>query len=133
MIRDVMLALGRYRFSVPTAAYSELKRITEYRWTTQERISRRPAMQYLGLGNEEITVTGTIYPHFNGGLRQVDQMRAEAAQGLPLLLVDGFGFVWGEFVVERIEETHTDIRRAGVPEKIEFNLTLKYYGGDDEI
>ncbi|TQF69537.1 phage tail protein [Pseudoalteromonas luteoviolacea] len=133
MIRDVMLALGRYRFSVPTAAYSELKRITAYRWTTQERINRMPAMQYLGLGQEEITITGTIYPYFNGGLRQVDQMRAEAAQGLPQLLVDGFGFVWGEYVVERIEETRTDIRRAGIPEKIEFNLTLKYYGGDDEI
>lgn len=133
MTSDVMMALGAYRFAVPTAAYSEFKRVVDYRWQQQDRIGRKPAMQYVGPGTEELTFTGTIYPHFNGGLKQVDSMRAEAAKGEPLLLVDGLGFVLGDFVITRIEENMTDLRRSGIAEKIEFNLSLKFYGGDDEV
>lgn len=28
----VMMALGEYRFSLSTAAYNELKRVSEWRW-----------------------------------------------------------------------------------------------------
>ncbi|MBQ4852687.1 phage tail protein [Pseudoalteromonas sp. MMG012] len=133
MTSDVMIALGEYRYSVPTAAYSEFRRVSEYRWQSQDRLARTPAMQYVGPGFDEVTMTGTIYPHFNGGLFQVEAMRAEAIKGKPLLLVDGLGYVRGNYVITRIEETQTDIRVAGVPEKIEFNITLKYYGEDDAI
>ncbi|NOU53087.1 phage tail protein [Pseudoalteromonas sp. JBTF-M23] len=133
MTSDVMIALGDYRFSVHSAAYSEFRRVSEYRWRSQERLSRTPAMQYIGPGYDEVTMTGTIYPHFNGGLFQVEAMRAEAVKGKPLLLVDGLGYVRGNYVITRIEETQTDIRVAGVAEKIEFNITLKYYGDDNAI
>ena len=92
---EVMMALGGYRFAIGTAAFQTLRRATEYRWAQMNRIGRRPAMQYVGPGVESIDLDGVIYPHFRGGLRQVEAMRAEARLGLPLMLVSGTGYGLG--------------------------------------
>jgi phage protein U len=134
MLNEVMMALGeKYRFAIATAAYSELKKVTEYRWSQTNRIGRGPAAQFVGIGKQEITLTGTVYPHFKGGLKQLDDMRIEASKGIPLLLVDGLGFVHDYHCITRIEETQTRFDIAGVPLKQEFNLTMIYYGVDNKI
>ena len=91
MPSEHMLALGEYRFSISAAAYQELTRAAEYRWAAQERLGRRPARQYLGPGEETISLRGVIHPHYRGGPGQLDRMRAEAAKGEPLLLTGGDG------------------------------------------
>lgn len=95
MMSETMMALGAFRFSLDTAAYQDFKRSQTYRWQSQERLLRRPALQFLGLGEETIELNGLIYPHFRGGLTQVETMRVEANKGSRLVLVDGLGFVWG--------------------------------------
>ena len=46
----MMLALGPYRFSLNTSAYQTLKRSSEYRWPSLERIGQEPLLQALGQG-----------------------------------------------------------------------------------
>lgn len=128
---EVMLALGPYRFSLSSAAYESLRRTTEYRWPTQERFGRRPARQYTGPGDETVEIDGAIYPHYAGGLGQLERMREIAAQGEPHRLTDGRGKIWGQFCIERIEETQTVLFADGTPRKIEFRLSLGRYGEDD--
>ncbi|TIM92331.1 MAG: phage tail protein, partial [Mesorhizobium sp.] len=43
-----MMGLGPFRFSLSTAAYQALERSDEYRWVSQDRIGRHPAMQFVG-------------------------------------------------------------------------------------
>jgi hypothetical protein len=125
-----MMALGPYRFSIDAAAYQQLMRTTAYRWPAQERIGRRPALQFVGVGTETISLSGVIYPHYSGGLEQVESMRAIAAQGKPQQLVDGRGKIWGLWCIERIEETRTVFFANGDPRKMEFRLALSNYGED---
>ena len=124
------MALGDYRFSVDTAAFGKLSRSVEYRWPSQDRAGRRPAKQFTGIGTETIEVDGVIYPHYKGGLGQMDEFRALAGEGVPYLLVDGRGKVWGKFCIESIKETRTVFFADGTPRKIEFALTLSHYGED---
>jgi phage protein U len=124
----VMMALGRYRFSLDTAAYQSLQRSTEYRWTPQARIGQPPGLQYLGPGDEGLELEGVIYPNFKGGLGQVEAMRREAGKGQPLQLTDGLGRAWGHYVITRIEETQTVFFANGQPRRIEFRLSLNRYG-----
>lgn len=126
----VMMALGAFRFGVNRANYQEFTRSAAWRWEAQERLGRRPALQYLGPGSDEITLQGVIYPHFKGGLRQVEMMRLIANQGSPLILVDGLGWVWERWVITAIEETKTMFLADGAPRKIEFTMTLMAYGKD---
>lgn len=70
-----MMALGPYRFSLSTAAFQELEHTSAWRWPSIERIGQRPALQYVGPGEDTIRMRGTIYPHFRGGLGQLSEMR----------------------------------------------------------
>ena len=127
---ETMMALGSYRFSLDSAAWQELRRSTAYRWQALGRLQRLPAQQFLGPGSETLELKGVIYPHYRGGFKQLDAMRAQAGKGEPLLLVDGLGFIWGQWVVLQVDETQSVLLTNGQPRKLEFQLRLARYGED---
>ncbi len=125
-----MMRLGDYTFSINSAAYQTLSRTTEYRWAAQARVGRSPARQFMGQGDERLSLDGRIYPHFKGGLGQVDAMRREAGKGCSLILVDGVGKIRGRWVIEQVEETWRAFFDDGAPRCVEFRLQLSRYGED---
>ena len=127
---ETMMALGDFRFSMDTAAYNKLTRTHSYNWPSQSRAGRKPAAQFTGPGEEAISMAGIVYPHFRGGLGQVEAMNMEAAKGEPLQLVDGNGRFWGVYAITKIKEGHEFIDGSGTPYKQTFSLDLKAYGGD---
>ena len=122
------MALGDYRFAVDTSAFDTLRRTTTYRWSRQDRIGDYSSAHWVGPGEDKISLQGAIYPHYAGGLEQVDGMRAEAGKGKPLRLVDGQGMNHGFWVIDRIQEDQSRFLPGGVPRKIGFRLQLAYYG-----
>ena len=129
---STLLALGGYRFGVDSAAYRELVRVTEYRWPAQARLGRRPARQFVGIGEDTYTLRGVVYPHHRGGAGQLDDMRGEADGGTPLRLVAGDGRVLGQWVITRIEETQPEHWSDGTPRRQDFVLELARYGEEGE-
>lgn len=128
-----MCKLGSFMFGIDTAAFQELERRSSYRWQGVDRIGRKPAMQNIGRGNDTITMSGTIYPHYRGGLRQIEDLRRQAAAGNPLSLIYAFetvGQYCGLWCVESIEDTRTVFFDDGRPKRIDFRLTLIDYGED---
>jgi len=87
-------------------------------------------MQFVGPGAEQINLEGVIYPHFKGGLGQIEGLKAAADQGEPLLLVDGLGQVWEKWVIMQIEESREVFLKGGVPRKITFKMSIVRYGED---
>ncbi|BCQ59778.1 hypothetical protein PBOI14_15280 [Pseudomonas sp. Boi14] len=57
-----------YYFNVDTAAFEALRRQSGFRWAGQERLSRSVAQQAVGQGEERISLKGTVFPGFKGGL-----------------------------------------------------------------
>lgn len=128
-----MAKLGAYMFSLETAAFQQLQRSTEYRWALINRFGRTPAAHFTGMGEDTIELSGAIYPHFRGGLRQMGQMRDAAAKGEALPLIYGFdsvGQYCGLWAIRSIREARTVFMRDGRPKKIEFTISLVYYGED---
>jgi phage protein U len=125
-----MMSLGDFRFSLDTAAYQMLDRSASWRWQAVDRINARPMQQFIGRGEETVTMDGTIYPHFRGGLGQIAAMEAEADKGTPLLLVDGTGKVWGQHVITRIREGQSVFFSNGMPRRIDFSIELTYFGSE---
>lgn len=126
----VMMALGAFRFGVNRASYQSFTRSASWRWEQQDRLGRAPALQYLGPGADEISLEGVIYPHFKGGLRQIELMRQVANLGKPQILVDGLGWVWERWVITAVEERKSLFLADGAPRKIEFTIGLTAYGMD---
>lgn len=165
---EVMMALGGYRFSLSTSAYAQLSRHATWRWPMQERLGAHPVSQYVGPGEQTITLEGTVYPHYKGllalpsliaripplaaglghlarirailarfglgggasGEWQLERLRQEAEAGVPLLLVDGRGRVWGYWAVTELQETETRHMADGQALAVDFQATLTYYGED---
>jgi phage protein U len=163
---EVMMALGSYRFSLSTAAYDSLERTAAWRWPAQDVLGAHPVRQYVGPGEQTISVSGTIYPHYKGllglpnllarvpalagalgtvasarsaltrlgvglggtGTWQLEGMRTDAGRGLPLLLTDGRGRVWGYWVIDSLTERERRHLADGAALAIEFTVDLSYYG-----
>jgi phage protein U len=123
----VMLKLGAYQFSIKTAAYQEFSRSTEYRWPQQDVYGKQPALQFTGPGSETITLSGTIYTEYRGGLGQIESMRSEAGKGQPLAMINGYGGNMGRWVIEGIEEKQATFAAFGRPRKQDFTVKLKRY------
>ena len=122
--------LQPYFFNLDTAAFDELSRSTEFRWASQERLSRRPAQQGIGMGEEKLTLKGTIYPGFKGGLKQLDTLRTIGARLQPLTLTTGYGEVIGTWCLKVIGDEQGAFLHGGIPRKQGFTLEFVRYGDD---
>ena len=127
-----LISLGQFRFSIDTAAYDELSRTTEYRWARQDRLGRNPARQYVGPGDDTISLRGTVLTTYRGGTGQVEAMRAEGSKGEPLRLVSGTGTVFGLWAILRVTETGRAFLEGGLARQVEFEIELGYYGEDGD-
>jgi phage protein U len=130
-----MAKLGDFMFSLDTAAFQDLQRVSEYKWQALERIGRKPAQQFIGIGADTITLSGVIHPHYRGGIGQIGKMRAMAGNGKSLPLVYAFesvGQFCGQWCIMSITEGRKVFFSDGRPRHIEFSITLSEYGPDNE-
>lgn len=131
MAAEILMTLGGFQFAVNTAAHESLQRETAYRWEKQDRLGREPALQFIGAGDDKITLQGRIYPHFRGGLGQLNTMRQMAGEGEPLQLIDGLGNVLGPYCIARITEGQSAYLGPGIARRVDFSLELERYGSDN--
>ena len=120
----MMAALGQFTFALNTLAFHEMRRSTSWRHPSNPRVGARPARQFVGLGDETITLTGLQAPEFMGDRKAVDRLREMADRGNAYALVNGAGENFGAWVIENIEETGTLFVREGVPRRVEFTINL---------
>lgn len=119
-----------YYFNLDTAAFEELSRSSEFRWASQERLTRRPAQQAIGMGEEKLTLKGAIFPTFKGGIKQLNTLRSIGGQLMPLALTTGYGEVLGNWCLKNIQEDQSGLMQGGIPRKQAFTLEFTRYGDD---
>lgn len=121
----MMMALGMFVFSLSTAAYQELQRQTDWRHASNNRIGAAPARQFLGRGDDAITLPGIILPELAGSALSLDAIHLMANTGKAWPMVEGTGRIYGLWVIESLSETKTLFFRDGTPRRIEFTISLK--------
>ncbi|MBV8972973.1 MAG: phage tail protein [Sphingomonadaceae bacterium] len=121
----MMLSLGMFGFSLDTLAYSELKRRTSWRFASTSRVGVRDAQQFLGPGDDTISLDGWIAPEFAGDPTSLDTLRDMADGGEAWPLIDGTGAVHGAFVIDSIDTKAEFFFADGSPRRIEFTIELK--------
>ena len=125
-----MLTFGDATFTAPATSFQELKRASEYRWPSQDRIGQRPIRQYVGRGGDSVDLNGVLFPAFAGGAQMLAALRSLAEAGTPRLLAAGTGEVFGRYVLVRIEEARTRVFRDGAPRRVAWRLRFERYGDD---
>lgn len=126
----MMLALGMFVFSLSTLAYQELQRQTEWRHPSNSRVGAAPARQFVGRGDDIITLPGIIFPELAGTTLSLDALRLMANTGKAWPMIEGSGRIYGLWVIESLSETKTLFFSDGTPRRIEFTLSLKRIDDD---
>ena len=125
MSNSSMMALGQFIFGLDSLAYQQLQRQQEWRHPSNSRVGARPARQFVGPGEDSITLTGIHAPEFRGPRRVLDDLRAMADAGKAYALVSGTGDVLGAWVIDGVQESASYFTAQGVARRVEFTLTLK--------
>lgn len=128
---NILFKLGNYKFMLTNAVPQALQRSTGYNWPSQQRFGQRPTSQFVGQGDDTITLTGVIFPEFRGGMHEVDKWRAMAATGTPQLLINGRGAIFGYWLIENIDEEQSLFALAGAFRKQTFTIRLRHHHGEE--
>jgi uncharacterized protein len=124
----MLMALGLFVFAMPTLPFQELEQRQSWRWGTSDRFGARPAAQYLGPGEDQVTITGCLYPLVAGDRGSLDTLRAMAAQGASWPLIDGTGRIFGDFAISEIDARGAAFIDNGVPRRTDFSIELHRVG-----
>ena len=125
-----MLCLGMFVFSLDTLSYQELQRRSSWKHASQALVGARNASQYLGPGDDIITLNGVVVPEFAGEAASLSVLRLMADQGAAWVLVEGTGAIYGAFVITELQETKTHFYVDGEARRIEFSITLQRVDND---
>lgn len=121
----MLMALGLFVFGMQTTPYQQLQRQVSWRHPSNSRVHARPASQFVGRGEEIITLSGVLYPEVTGGRISLAALEAMADEGLAWPLLEGTGWVYGLFLIEEMSTTSTAFFPDGAARKIEFSIKLK--------
>ena len=120
----MLMTLGQFVFGMTTMAYQDMQRQNQWRHPSHSRVGARPARQYVGPGDETISLKGVIAPELTGKTKTLDELRVMANSGHAWALVNGTGDIFGAYVIESISETSAYFLPNGMPRRIEFTLAL---------
>lgn len=120
-----MAALGLFVFQLNTTPYQMMQINQKYRYGVNNRVGKRPAVQFIGLDNDDITLSGTLLPSLTGGKLSLLVLEQMAETGRAWSLIDGTGNIYGMFVIEEITQSKSEFFVDGAPRKIDFTLKLK--------
>ncbi|WP_444885963.1 phage tail protein [Microbulbifer sp. PSTR4-B] len=125
---ETMLKLGRYKFTISSISYEKLRQVWRFNWQHSQRAKGYPQPQFTGQGARNITLSGVIYPTEFGTPNQLQEMAVSAAEGLPLQMFSGLGQMLGWWAVTSIERADSNPFADGQARKVEFSISLTYYG-----
>ena len=120
----MLMALGQFVFGMSTMAYQDMQRANAWRHPSHARVGAMPARQYVGPGDETISLKGVIAHELTGKTKTLDELREMAGTGQAWSLVSGTGEVFGAYVIESINETGSYFMPDGTPRRIDFTIAL---------
>ena len=120
-----MMSLGMFVFALDSVPYTELSRKMAWRYGRTERVGAFAAAQFLGPGEDTVSISGALVPPMAGSYSNLRVLEALGEQGEAQALVDSEGVVWGHFTIETIDKKQSYLLPDGTPRKTDFTIELK--------
>ncbi|WP_178352710.1 phage tail protein [Loktanella atrilutea] len=126
------MALGLFQFEALGFGFNDRSKSQKTSWAKIPVAGGMDRMQWTGGDSQTETIGGVVFSHFGGQL-SLEGIKAAAANGLQLPLVDATGNlfnVFGMYVVEDISEQQNVFDGQGAPLRNAYSISLtKYQGG----
>ncbi|HBC6277979.1 TPA: phage tail protein [Escherichia coli] len=126
----MMMIYGMFVFQLSTLPHQQIQQSRNWRHVKNERINRSASWQYIGAGDDTITLSGLLYPEITGGEVSLTALTTQAYAGRPWPLIDGVGQIYGMYVITALNTTRSELDRYGKARKIEFTVTFQRVNED---
>ncbi|KDZ65740.1 phage P2 GpU family protein [Escherichia coli 3-073-06_S1_C2] len=120
-----MMIYGMFVFQLSTLPHQQIQQSRNWRHVKNERINRSASWQYIGAGDDTITLSDLLYPEITGGEVSLTALTSQAYVGRPWPLIDGVGQIYGMYVITGLNTTRSELDRYGRARKIEFTVTFE--------
>ncbi len=127
----MLMSLGQFVFMTTSLAFKEIQRQRSWNYANNAVAFGRAKKQFMGAGEDSVTLPGLIYEEYGFGSRfALDDLASMADTGQGFVLMDGSGYLYGVYVIDSIDETKSFLVDNGVPRKVDY--TLKLSRADDD-
>lgn len=130
MANSTLYQFGLVQFQVWPLNVHEVTHVTATDWAKKEIAGAPIFREWVGEGDEEISLRGRVFPHFyNGsrlgtGLGHLDILDEMRRSGKSYILMRGDGLNLGWYVIERFSRGHQSLDQKGIGRHIEFEATF---------
>lgn len=124
----MLAALGMFVFDTDSLLFDALDRDRNWRHDTTPRFGARGASQFTGIGDERITLNGTLVPEIAGSFSAIETLAEMGDGGDAHLLADGTGRILGSYVIQTLREQHSSLIDNGKARVIGFSIDLQRVG-----
>ncbi|MCO5734139.1 phage tail protein [Rhizobium sp. SSA_523] len=120
----MLYMIGALSLDTKPFAVDDLQRSSSVDFAQKPIVGGMVAREFMGEGEDKITLSGQILPFRTGGLTELEMARQLMLSGQPLPVLRGDGARLGWFTLDKIAETHRDLMRDGVGFFIKHSLEL---------
>lgn len=121
----MLAALGMFVFETDSLLFDSRTRDRDWRHASSERFGARAASQFLGPGEDKISVNGLLVREIAGSYSAIETLVEMADGGDAYPLADGSGRILGTFVITNLREQHNVLIDTGEARVIDFSIDLK--------
>jgi len=125
MVPPMLAAIGMFVFETDSLLFDEFARKRSWRHARTERFGAIAASQFVGPGDDDVTLSGRLVPGLAGRWSSLQRIAEMADTGEAFPLADGTGTILGQFTIEGLDETHRSLIDNGRARLIDFTLTLR--------
>ncbi|MGF9694690.1 phage tail protein [Rhizobium sp. 0TCS1.26] len=120
----MLYTIGALSLDTRPFGIDEVQRTASADFAEKSVMGAMVAREFMGEGDDKITLSGQILPFKTGGLTELEMAHAfrRSGQKLPVLRGDGVRLGW--FVIDSITESHRDLMQDGVGFFVKHSISL---------
>ena len=120
----MLFALGLFVFDSQTMLPDRIERDRAFRHARDDRFLAPAASQFVGVGDDKVTLTGTLVPELAGSASAIETLAEMASEGEAWPLMDGTGRILGTYTIDRLANGGSNLIDTGQARKIDFTIEL---------
>lgn len=120
----MLAAIGMFVFDTQTLLPDRIGRDRAWRHARDDRFLAPAASQFVGPGDDKVTITGTLVPELAGSASAIETLAEMATEGEAWPLMDGTGTILGTYTIDRLANEGALLIDNGLARKVDFTLEL---------
>ena len=121
---STLMSLGGIVFEVAPINLHEIETIVGGDFAAKDVVGAARPREFMGEADTTITLSGKMFPQKFGGLSGFTALQFMAQAGIPQMVVQGSGAVWGFYIIDKVTRKDTYLDAGGVGRMIEFEVNL---------